>query len=201
MLKQTAKIVSTVFHPVLLPTLGFILLFNSGFYFSYLSWDAKKFVLLVVFFTTCILPLLSVAVLALRPGFDTTLLRKKDKLVTLLLTSVFYYIGYMLLSNINAYPVFKLIMLAAALVIAGVLIISLKWNINSQMASIGGLTGALFALAFRTGLNPFWSVIIVILVSGILGTVNLIQEKNSIWQIAAGYSWGFLVIYLIVYLI
>jgi hypothetical protein len=201
MLRQTAKIISTLFHPVLLPTLGFILLFNSGFYFSYLSWDAKRFVLLVVFFTTCILPLLAVAVLALRPGFDTTLKQTRDKLITYIFASVFYYIGFMLLSKINAYPVFKVLMLASALVIIGLLLISLKWNISAQMASIGGITGAILALAFRTGINPFWSVITAILVSGLIGTVNLIQEKHTIWQVLAGYVLGLTVIYLIIYFV
>mgnify|MGYP001047540556 CR=1 FL=1 len=201
MIKQTSKIISTVFHPVLLPTLGFILLFSSGFYFSYLAWDAKRFVLLVVFFTTCILPLLSVAVLALNPKFDTSMTRPKDKLLPYLFASVFYYIGFLLLSKISAYPVFKVLMLAAALVSIGLLIVSLKWNISAQMASVGGITGALLALSFRTGINPAWSVILIVLISGLLGTINLLQQKHNIWQVIAGYIWGLFVIYLILYFV
>lgn len=201
MLKQTAKIVSTILHPVLIPTLGFILLFNTGFYFSYLSWEAKRYVLLVVFFTTCILPLLSVAVLALNAKFDTSMTNTRDRLLPYMFTSVFYYIGYMLLSKISSYPVFKVLMLSSALVVIGLLIVTLKWKISSQMAAIGGLTGALLALSFRTGVNPVWAVLIVVLVSGIAGTLNLLQEKHNIWQVIAGYFWGLSVIYFIVYFI
>lgn len=201
MIRQAANIISTIFHPVLIPTLGFILLFNSGFYFSYLSWEAQRFVLLVVFFTTCILPLLSVAVLALSPRFDVSMKRTSDRLLPYIFTSVFYYIGFMLLSKIDAYPVFKVFMLASVLVIIGLLLVSLKWKISAQMAAIGGVTGALLSLSFRTGINPVWAILLVILVSGLIGSINLLQEKHSIGQIVAGYVLGFTIIYLVLYFI
>ncbi|MFW5832300.1 MAG: hypothetical protein ACOCVA_08595 [Prolixibacteraceae bacterium] len=201
MIRQTANIISIVFHPVLIPTLGFILLFNSGFYFSYLSWEAKRFVLLVVFFTTCILPMLSVAVMALNPGFDLSMKKTTDRLLPYIFTSVFYYIGYMLLSKIDAYPVFKVFMLASVLVIVGLLLVSLKWKISAQMAAIGGVTGALLSLSFRTGISPVWSIMLVIVVSGLIGSINLLQQKHSIGQIVAGYFLGFSVIYLVLYYI
>jgi len=201
MIKQTAKIISTFLHPVLVPTLGFILLFNAGFYFSFLSWEAKRFVLLVVFFSTCVLPLLSVAVLALNPKFDVTLARSRDRLLPYLFASVFYYIGYMLLGKISAYPVFKLLMLGAALVVIGLLLLSFIWKVSAQMAAIGGVTGALLALSFRTGMNPVWAIVLMVLLSGIAGTVSLVQERHNIWQILGGYGWGLFGIYAIVYFI
>ncbi|MCD6355519.1 MAG: hypothetical protein J7L95_08215, partial [Prolixibacteraceae bacterium] len=66
MAKKLAKIVTLLFHPVLIPTLGLFLFFNSGFYFTLLSWEAKRYIILVILFTTGVLPLLSVAIMALR---------------------------------------------------------------------------------------------------------------------------------------
>ena len=51
-----ARLLSILFHPLLIPTLGFFLLFNSGLYFSILPWNLKLYLLLVVFTTTCALP-------------------------------------------------------------------------------------------------------------------------------------------------
>lgn len=201
MIKTAVKIISTILHPVLIPTLGFLLMFNTGFYFSYLSWDAKRYVLLVVFFTTCILPLLSVAILALNPKYDLSMSNRRERILPMVFTLVSYYLGYMLLNKIDAYPVFKVLMLAAVIVISGLLIVSVRWDISAQMASLGGLTGALFALAFRTGINPVWAILLVIIVSGVAGTLNLLQEKHNIWQIASGYVLGLLIIYLIIYFI
>ncbi|MFW5821944.1 MAG: hypothetical protein ACOCU7_01035 [Tangfeifania sp.] len=201
MLKKTAQIISVLFHPVLLPTLGFLLMFNSGFYFSFLSWEAKRYVLMVVLFTTGILPLLSVALLALKPKFDISLNKVSDRLMVLLFTSAFYYLGFVLLDRIKAYPVFKLVMIASVLVIIALLLISFKWKISSHMAALGAITGAVLALAFRTGINPVFSVLVVVLASGLTGTSRLIVQKNSLAQVVAGYFLGLIIVYLVIYFV
>mgnify|MGYP001149240940 CR=1 FL=1 len=201
MLKKKAQIISVLFHPVLIPTLGFLLMFNSGFYFSYLSWEAKRYVLMVVLFTTGILPLLSVALLALKPKFDISLSKVNDRLMVLLFTSAFYYLGFVLLNRIKAYPVFKLILIASVLVVIALLLVSFKWKISSHMAALGGITGALLALAFRTGINPVYSVLVLILAAGLTGTSRLIVQKNSLPQVVAGYFLGMTIVYLVIYFV
>ena len=90
-------------------------------------------------------------------------------------------------------------MLASIIVIAGLLIVSVKWDISTQMASLGGLSGAIFSLAFRTGVNPVWAILLVVIVSGLAGTLNLLNTKYNLWQILVGYILGFVIIYLIIY--
>lgn len=199
--EKIARIISTIFHPLLLPTAGILLLLNSGFYFDLLVWDAKRFILLVVFFTTCILPLLLVAVLSLNPRFNLLATNSRDRFITLFSTSVFYYLGFILLQKVQVVPEFKLIMLASVLVITLLLLISIKWSISKHMASIGGLSGTLFALAFRNGVNPVYPVLIVVLVSGLLGTAQLILGKHNLKQLIAGYGLGFIVLYLVMYFV
>ncbi len=201
MLEKLAKIISGIFHPVFIPSLGLVLLLNSGFYFSMLSWEAKRFVMLVVFFTTCILPMLSVAIMALSPKFDVSMPRSRDRIIPLLSSSIFYYLGFILLSKVHAVPDFKLFMVATVLVIVALLIISFRWKISIHMAAAGALTGTLFALSFRSGVNPLYSILIMVLVSGLVGTARLILQKHNIAQIISGYALGFLVLYVVIYLI
>ena len=201
MSEKVARIISIIFHPVLIPTIGMFLLLHSGFYFELLLWEAKRFVLLVVFFTTCILPLLSVAILSLNPRFNVNMPNSRDRLVPLLSTSVFYYLGFILLRKVQAVPEFKLFMLASVLVIIALLVVSLKWKISNHMAAIGGLSGTLFALSFRNGVNPVYSVLIVVLLSGLIGTARLILGKHDLKQLIAGYGLGFIVLYLVLYFV
>lgn len=198
---KLAKVVSILFHPVLVPTLGILLLLNSSFYFSMLSWEAKRFILLVVFFTSCILPMLMVSLLALNTKFDINMRKSTDRVLPLLAGAVFYYLGFVLLGRISVFPVLKMYMLASVLVIVALLIISLKWKISNHMAALGGLAGMFFALSFRYGLNPVYSLLGIILVSGIVGTARLALDRHNIWQIIAGYSLGFCVLYLVVYFV
>lgn len=201
MSEKIAKVISILFHPVLIPTLGLVLLMNSGFYFTALSWEAKRFVMLVVFFTTCILPMLSVAIMALNPKFDISMTKSRDRILPLLSSSMFYYLGYLLLSKVRAVPDFKLFMVATVLVIIVLLVISFRWKISLHMASLGGLAGTLLALSFRSGVNPIYSILIAVLVSGLLGTARLILKKHDIWQLLAGYGLGFIVLYLVIYFV
>lgn len=155
--------------------------------------------MLVVFFTTCILPMLSVAIMALNPKFDMSMSEKQDRIWPLLSSSIFYYLGFVLLSKVSAVPDFKLFMVATVLVIILLLLISFRWKISLHMASIGGLTGTLLALSFRSGINPIYSVLMVVLISGVVGTARLLLNKHDIWQLLAGYGLGFSVLYLVIY--
>ena len=105
-----------------------------------------------------------VAIMALNPKFDLSMENSKDRIVLLLFTSVFYYLGYLIMNRMQAFPVFKVFLVASVLVIIILFIVSFKWKISNHMAALGGISGALFALSFRTGINPFWTIIIVIVV-------------------------------------
>lgn len=201
MARTVAQIISVILHPVLLPTLGFLLLFHSGFYFSYLNWEAKRLVLLVVLFTTAILPLLAMSVLAINPRFKLSFETGSQRALPLMFSSVFYYVGYMLLNRLNAFPVLKVVMIASVLVLLALMLASLKWKISSHMAALGGLTGVLLALSFRTGVYPVWAIITVITASGLAGTAQLFLEKNKLWHLEAGYALGFTFLYLTIYFI
>lgn len=199
--EKIARIISIVFHPVLVPTLGMILLLNSGFYFSMLSWEAKRFIILVVFFTTSVLPLLSVAILALNPKFDLTMGKAKDRIIPFLSTSVFYYMGFVIMNKMKAFPVFKVFMIASVLVIIVMMLVSFKWKISAHMAALGSLGGAIFALSFRSGANPAWAIIMVVVISGLVGTARLLLNKHNLQQIIAGYLTGFTILYLVIYFV
>ena len=201
MVSKLAKIISVIFHPVLIPTLGFLLLFNSGFYFSFINWEAKRLVLLVVLFTTAILPLLAMSILSLNARFDLSFDKGSQRALPLMLSSVFYYLGYLLLARLNAFPLLKVLMIASVMVLLGLMLLSLKWKISCHMAAFGSLTGVILALSFRTGIYPMWSIILVVVASGITGTSRLILERNKLWHLEVGFALGFTLLYLVVYFI
>ena len=197
--EKLAKIISAIFHPVLLPTLGFLLMFTTGFYNSTLTTEARQFILLVVFFSTAALPMLAIAILALNAKFDFLMPDSRNRVLPLLFASVFYYVGFILLSRIHFIPMFKLIMIASVLVIVALLLISFKWNISIHMAAAGAVTATLFALSFRTGLDTVSAIVAVVIVSGLVGTARLTLNKNNLLQVAAGYFLGFIILYPVIY--
>ena len=123
----------------------------------------------------------------------------RNRIIPLLFASVFYYVGFILLSRIHFIPMFKLIMIASVLVIVALLLISFKWNISIHMAAAGAVTATLFALSFRTGLDTVSAIVAVVIVSGLVGTARLTLNKNNLLQVAAGYFLGFIILYPVIY--
>lgn len=199
MLEKVSRIVSIIFNPILTPTFGFILLFFSGFYENMLTGEAIRFILLVIFFSTATLPMLSAAILSFNSKFDLLMKDKRDRIVPLLLTSIFYYIGFVLLGRIHFLSMFKLFMIGGVLLIICLLFISFKWKISIHMAAIGAVTATFFAISFRSGVNPVNALVILVIVSGLIGTSRLVLNKNSLLQVAAGYVLGFIVLYPVIY--
>lgn len=193
-----ARITSIVFHPLLIPTLGFLLLFNSGFYFSLMPWSVKKFILLIVFLSTCVLPALSIGLLALSPRFDVNMEKSTDRVLPLILSSIYYYLGYLVLQRLPVYPIYNFFMLASILVQIVLLIVTLRWKISAHSAAIGGLLGGIMALSIRLGENPVLILIALILTAGLVGTARLILGKHTNLQVYSGFLLGFLVMALIV---
>ncbi len=195
-LSTTAKVTSIIFHPLLIPTLGIFLLFNSGFYFSLLPWNVMKFVLLIVFMSTGLLPALSIGILSLNPRFDRKMEKSTDRVLPILLTSVFYYMGYLILKKLPIFPIYNFLLVASILVQIALLIISMRWKISAHAAAIGGLVGGFFALSFRLQANPVWILSILILIAGMVGSARLILGKHSGSQVYAGFLLGLLIMLL-----
>ena len=201
LLKITARIISFIFHPLLIPTLGFLVLMNINFYFSYLPSQMKRALFLVILTTTFILPGITFLLMNISPKFDLKMEKIKDRIVPLMATVLFYYIGYFLLLQFRVYPVYRVFLISVILTLITLLMITMRWKISLHMAGIAGLTGAIVALSFRLGNNTSILVSMLICVAGLLGTSRLLLGKHDLNQILAGYTVGFVMNFMIIFFI
>lgn len=182
-------------------TFGYILLFNSGYYFTMLRLDVKRYILIAVFFSTCLLPVLTISVMALGRGFNLRMEHHTQRIKPLLFTAIYYYLGFYLLKGLPVYPVFRIILITSVVVIVVMTVISFKWKISSHMAAIGGVAGSLLAISFRMGMNPVWLLTGVFLTAGIVGSVRMYIGNHTLSQILAGFTLGLVILYLAVFYI
>jgi len=197
-LQASARFISAIFHPLLIPTIGFLFLFNSGFYFSILPWALKKYMLLVVFITTCFLPALSIFILSINSKFDINMEKNTDRTLALIISAISYYIGYLFLKRLPSFPIYNILLIGSVLVHVIMLPISMRWKISIHSAAIGGLIGGVLAVAFRLQENPAIILSTLILIAGLVGTARLVLSKHTNAQIYVGFSIGFLTLFLIV---
>ncbi len=197
-LLASARFISVIFHPLFIPTLGFLFLFNSGFYFSILPWALKKYMLLVVFITTCFLPAISIFVLSINSKFDINMEKNTERTLALIISAISYYIGYLFLKRVPSFPIYNILLIGSVLVQVILLPISMRWKISIHLAAIGGLIGGILALAFRLQENPVIILSLLILIAGLVATARLILSKHTGAQIYTGLSIGFLTLFLVV---
>lgn len=198
LLLAAARIISGLFHPLLIPTLGFLLLFNSGFYFSILPWVLKKYMLLVVFISTCALPATVLFILSVNSRFDLKMDKNTDRTLSLVISALSYYLGYLILKKLPSFPIYSILLVGSILVQTVLLPITMRWKVSIHSAAIGGLIGGILALAFRLQENPVAILSFLILIAGLVGTARLILSKHTEAQIYTGLSIGFLTLFLIV---
>jgi membrane-associated phospholipid phosphatase len=195
-LKTLARIISAVFHPVMIPTFGFLLLFYTGTHFSLLNYEVKKFILIATFFSTFILPVLTISIMALNPKFNFHMENQKDRVLPLLFTALYYYLGYSLIKSLYMFPLIRTFFITSVILLILLLLISIKWKISIHSAAIGGFIGTLIAVSFRSGDNPVWLLIGSMLVAGFVGSARLYLGKHNLAQVLGGFTIGLATLYL-----
>ncbi|MEE4176122.1 MAG: hypothetical protein V2I46_01295 [Bacteroides sp.] len=187
-----ARFLSVVLHPLIIPTLGLIILFQLNTYLSYsLTPKAKGMILLILFINTAVAPVLSILLLK-KTGMirDILLDERSERMVPLLLSAIYFFITYYLLRKIALPSLLYFYVIGATILILLTLIITYRWKISIHMVSMGGLTGFLISLAMLLHLNIDWLIIAAFLASGLLGTARVKLNAHKLSQVFAGYIMG-----------
>lgn len=189
---RIASLLSAVLHPLILPTLGMITLFNLNTYLSYsIPGQAKKFILLIVFINSAIAPVLSILLLK-KTGFikDVMLDERSERMLPLLLSAIYFFITYYLLRKVALPSLLYFYIIGATVLVLLTLIITFRWKISIHMVSMGGFTGFLISLAFLLHIDIDWLLILTFLASGLLGTARVKLNAHDLPQVFAGYAMG-----------
>lgn len=189
---RIASLLSAVLHPLILPTLGIIILFNLNTYLSYsIPGQAKKFILLIIFINSAVAPVLSILLLK-KTGFikDVMLDERSERMLPLLLSAIYFFITYYLLRKVALPSLLYFYIIGATVLVLLTLIITYRWKISIHMVSMGGFTGFLFSIALLLHIDIDWLLILTFLASGLLGTARVKLNAHDLPQVFAGYVMG-----------
>ncbi len=201
MSKFLAKVFSIVFHPILLPTIGMIILFNSGSVLEFIPYQAKKVILLIVFFSTAVLPLTFVPFFIFQKVVKSVQMDDaKERLIPFAVTSILYAFSYYLLIRLGAPNTITKFILIGAITVFALFILSFFWKVSAHMAGLGGLFGALIAVSFNLNVNLEYFIIPVAIVSGLLGFSRLLLNKHKPYQIYSGWLLGMAVALMVLFI-
>jgi hypothetical protein len=187
-----AKIISVILHPLLMPSLGLLIIFNSGTYLSYLLYDSKKILFLVVILCTIIIPL------SILPFFlyqkliiSVQMNGKRERYIPLITGFLFYTFCYILVRRFPIPPSYHAFFLGTTIAVLCCIVISVFWKISAHMVGIGGLTGLIVFLIWSLRIDLQFLLILAIVSAGLIGFARLQLKVHEPAQVYSGFVAGF----------
>jgi hypothetical protein len=201
MKNPVATVVSYILHPLLVPTYIIIFLLNMDVFLAFMiPFTLRLWIISMFFMVTFAMPAMMIWMMH-RRGIITSMQMemRSERFYPLLLTTIFWVIGYVLLSRTGLPVIYYQYLLGgiAALIIA--IGINYFWKISLHMLGMGGLTGVFLGFSFRIGVDVFLLLTILILLSGLVGYARLKVNSHNPPQIYAGYIVGVLLM-IVVYM-
>lgn len=192
---RIAKIISYLFHPLLMPTYGFAIIFFTNNYIStFTSPNLKLVILIVTFIFTFLLPAIN-ALILLKMGRIKSLEMEtvSERFIPYTSAVLYYFALFYLFYNAEFPNIFKILILGAAISILLTIFISFKWKISAHTIGIGGIAGAALGIVYRLNLDMRSVLMLVILVAGVVGYARLKLNAHTPAQVYSGFGLGFLV--------
>ena len=190
--KQFAKLISVVFHPLLMPSYALLLLFVTDYYFVLvLPTQYKYLIFSFVFITTFVMPLLMMLILLKAKMISSIQMEsRKERVLPLFIVSGFFFATFYFLREAPQASIFNLFMLGSTILVLLSLLINYITKISVHMVALGGILGAFigFALTFSQDIQHL--IYLIILVAGFTGFARLKLNSHTPAQVYMGFLLG-----------
>ena len=195
-MKTFFQIISLVFQPLLIPTYAMLLLINMDL-FSLLPMFWQWTAVLGTIIFTGVLPALPIWLMMKRGEVNDLFISKREERTMPYLFSFLAYVFWALfIWRTLQFPKFMVAMgVGSALSIFIIVFINLKWKISAHVAGMGGLTGAIFGVCYRSAINPVWLFGIVLAISALVALSRIELKAHTPAQALAGFVVGFVMVF------
>ena len=198
--ERLAKVISVIFHPLLIPTYLIAVLINLNVFFALMIPDEAKWkIIILVLITSAIFPLIILyGMYRLKLVKSLLIDSREERLYPYIATSIFFFVSCYMVWQINISPVYYYCLLGASILAVLTLLINISWKISAHTVSMGGVLGILIGLQTVLLIDIMWLIVITILISGIVGFARLRAGTHTQAQIYTGYILGFFGTFLLI---
>jgi hypothetical protein len=194
-LDSLAKILSVIFHPLLMLLYGLAIIFSAPTLFGYLPVEVKKLMLLIVLVNNVFLPM------SLLPFFmhrhiisSWTINERKERTIPLIITTLLYGVTSFIIFRYQIPLFLKCYVFSAFFLSLIVTVVNLWWKISLHSVGAGALLGIVLLLSYRTHTPLIGYLILVILTGGLVLSSRLRLNYHNPQQVWLGFLSGFLVL-------
>ncbi len=200
--KRLSKIIAIVFHPLLMPLYGMIIIFAAPTLLGYLPFNLMKLIFLIILVNNVLLPI------SLLPFFvhhhiisSYTINERKERNIPLIITTLLYGTTSYIIFRFPI-PVFlKSFIISTALLSLIVTIINFRWKISLHSVGSGALIALVLVLSLKM-LTPLqWYMIGVFIAAGLTLSSRLKLNMHNPLQVWTGLLTGFFGLTLFMFLL
>lgn len=188
------KIVSTLFHPVFVPTMVFaFLIYMSPTLFFGLSAKTISWWLVIVAYITITFPLLVVFLLWRLKFIESIHMQgERERYGPLIASMLFYFWVFWLFHKTLQAPILiQGFLLGVFLTTVGVFMATIFYKISMHAAAWGGVVSFALICTFQATQSALLFLITAVLIAGIVGTMRLYIKAHTSAQVYSGYLLGF----------
>jgi hypothetical protein len=188
-----SKIISIIFHPLLMPVYGLSIIFYAPTLFGYLPFEVKKIMLLVILVNNVFLPIALMPFLYNRKVISTwTLDDRKERRIPLLLTTILYGTTCYIIFKFPIPFFLKSFIYASFFISLLATVINFWWKISLHAVGAGALLAIVLYLSVRMNAPLDWYLVSVILAAGLVMSSRLKLNYHNPQQVWLGFLSGFL---------
>lgn len=191
------KIISALFHPLLMPLYFFALLFINLGIFNF-SINGLLYFALFIFFTLVALPAFAILFLKKFSMIEhIDLPSKRDSFIILILMLTFYLFNLRMWYVKNPDTIYLYLFGILGLISGILLIFNFFYPLNSHTTAWGALLG-FYLILLKIGASFSFPILsIIILAAGISAVARLYIEQKSSFPLYLGYLAGFISAYVL----
>ncbi len=197
------RAVSWFMHPLLMPSLLFIILFYfAPLVIKPLPEDTFPLLLLVIVLTTFIVPLVSVVMLKSTKFISSYHMDdRKERILPFTFITVFYSMtATMFVINSTINSIFVVIFSTFAVIVLILTLFTLFLKVSIHSAGMAGLVGFVLAISYRfPGHQLLFPAICLILIAGLVMSARLFLNSHRPKEVLVGSVLGFSVCFLAVF--
>lgn len=194
--QKLSQILSLLFHPLLMPVYGVLLMFGLPTYLQTVNFEFKRVILLITFLSTFVSPLLVLLLLLnLRLIKSLKLRKRKERIIPYIAVIAFYIAAYQLFLHFPSRipPYIITYFLLAAIGVLLLLIANFWLKISAHASGLGGLIAYISFFMFKFNLDLSHFLVPAILISGAVLAARLHLNAHKPQEVYLGFLSGVLI--------
>ena len=190
---KPARIISIIFHPLLMPVYGMAIIFSAPTLYTYIPFEVKRLVILIVLVNNVLLPL------SLLPFFihsrmisSWSMNERQDRVIPLIINTMLYIVTSYILFRFTVPHFLKSYIMTVGLLSLIATLINLRWKISLYSMGAGLLLSVVIMLSVKMYTPLIWYIIPAGIAAGFVLSSRLQLNYHNPGQVWCGFFAGLL---------